>query len=30
MGIGGEIYLSSVATAAASALEGEITNPEVV
>jgi methanogen homoaconitase large subunit len=30
MGIGGEIYLSSVATAAASALEGEITEPEVV
>lgn len=30
MGIGGEIYLSSVTTAAASALEGEITNPEVV
>jgi methanogen homoaconitase large subunit len=29
MGIGGEIYLSSVATAAASALEGEITVPEV-
>jgi methanogen homoaconitase large subunit len=29
MGIGGEIYLSSVATAAASALEGEITEPEV-
>ena len=30
MGVGGEIYLSSVATAAASALEGEITTPEVV
>ncbi|MGA2121100.1 MAG: aconitase/3-isopropylmalate dehydratase large subunit family protein [Methanoregula sp.] len=30
MGVGGEIYLSSVATAAASALEGEITAPEVV
>jgi methanogen homoaconitase large subunit len=30
MGVGGEIYLSSVATAAASALEGEITEPEVV
>jgi methanogen homoaconitase large subunit len=29
MGVGGEIYLSSVATAAASALEGEITAPEV-
>jgi methanogen homoaconitase large subunit len=29
MGIGGEIYLSSVATAAASAIEGEITEPEV-
>ena len=29
MGIGGEIYLSSVSTAAASALEGEITEPEV-
>jgi methanogen homoaconitase large subunit len=29
MGVGGEIYLSSVATAAASALEGEITEPEV-
>jgi len=29
MGVGGEIYLSSVATAAASALEGEITQPEV-
>jgi methanogen homoaconitase large subunit len=29
MGVGGEIYLSSVATAAASALEGEITLPEV-
>jgi methanogen homoaconitase large subunit len=29
MGVGGEIYLSSVATAAASALEGEITVPEV-
>jgi len=28
MGVGGEIYLSSVATAAASALEGEITEPE--
>jgi len=28
MGIGGEIYLSSVATAAASAVEGEITEPE--
>jgi methanogen homoaconitase large subunit len=28
MGVGGEIYLSSVATAAASALEGEITAPE--
>ncbi|WP_292520092.1 aconitase/3-isopropylmalate dehydratase large subunit family protein [Methanoculleus sp.] len=30
MGVGGEIYLSSVATAAASALTGEITVPEVV
>jgi methanogen homoaconitase large subunit len=29
MGIGGKIYLSSVATAASSALEGEITQPEV-
>ena len=29
MGVGGEIYLGSVATAAASALEGEITQPEV-
>jgi methanogen homoaconitase large subunit len=29
MGVGGEIYLSSVATAGASALEGEITVPEV-
>jgi methanogen homoaconitase large subunit len=29
MGVGGEIYLSSVATAAASSLEGEITEPEV-
>ncbi|MFA5269534.1 MAG: aconitase/3-isopropylmalate dehydratase large subunit family protein [Methanoregula sp.] len=29
MGIGGEIYLSSVATAASSALEGEIAEPEV-
>jgi methanogen homoaconitase large subunit len=29
MGVGGEIYLASVATAAASALEGEITVPEV-
>lgn len=29
MGVGGEIYLSSVATAAASALLGEITEPEV-
>ncbi|MFA4877548.1 MAG: aconitase/3-isopropylmalate dehydratase large subunit family protein [Methanoregula sp.] len=29
MGVGGEIYLSSVATAAASALEGAITVPEV-
>jgi methanogen homoaconitase large subunit len=28
MGVGGEIYLSSVSTAAASALEGEITEPE--
>jgi methanogen homoaconitase large subunit len=28
MGVGGEIYLSSVATAAASALSGEITEPE--
>lgn len=28
MGVGGEIYLASVATAAASALEGEITEPE--
>jgi methanogen homoaconitase large subunit len=28
MGVGGEIYLSSVATAAASALAGEITEPE--
>jgi len=30
MGVGGEIYLSSVATAAASALAGEIAVPEVV
>jgi methanogen homoaconitase large subunit len=30
MGVGGEIYLSSVATAAASALTGEITVPEAV
>jgi methanogen homoaconitase large subunit len=30
MGVGGEIYLASVATAAASALEGEIAVPEVV
>jgi methanogen homoaconitase large subunit len=29
MGVGGEIYLSSVATAAASALAGEIAEPEV-
>lgn len=29
MGVGGEIYLSSVATAAASALTGTITEPEV-
>lgn len=29
MGVGGEIYLSSVATAGASALTGEITEPEV-
>lgn len=29
MGVGGEIYLVSVATAAASALEGEITEPEM-
>jgi methanogen homoaconitase large subunit len=29
MGIGGDIYLASVATAAASALEGEITEPGV-
>jgi methanogen homoaconitase large subunit len=29
MGVGGEIYLSSVATAATSALTGEITEPEV-
>lgn len=29
MGVGGEIYLSSVATAAASAIAGEITAPEV-
>jgi methanogen homoaconitase large subunit len=29
MGVGGAIYLGSVATAAASALEGEITEPEV-
>lgn len=28
MGVGGEIYLSSVATAAASSLSGTITNPE--
>jgi len=28
MGIGGKIYLSSVATAAASALAGVLTNPE--
>ncbi len=28
MGVGGEIYIGSVATAAASALEGEITEPE--
>jgi len=30
MGVGGEIYLSSAATAAASALAGEIAVPEVV
>jgi methanogen homoaconitase large subunit len=30
MGVGGEIYLSSVATAAASAITGVITVPEVV
>jgi methanogen homoaconitase large subunit len=30
MGVGGEIYLSSVATAATSALAGEITEPEAV
>lgn len=30
MGVGGEIYLSSVATAATSALTGEITAPEAV
>lgn len=30
MGVGGEIYLSSVATAGASALTGEITEPEVI
>ena len=29
MGVGGEIYLASIATAAASALKGEITSPEV-
>jgi methanogen homoaconitase large subunit len=29
MGVGGEIYLSSVATAAASAIKGEITVPEM-
>jgi methanogen homoaconitase large subunit len=29
MGVGGEIYLASVATAAASALSGELTEPEV-
>ena len=29
MGVGGEIYLASVATAAASALAGEIAEPEV-
>jgi methanogen homoaconitase large subunit len=29
MGVGGEVYLASVATAAASALEGEITEPGV-
>jgi methanogen homoaconitase large subunit len=29
MGVGGDIYLSSVATAAASALSGELTEPEV-
>ncbi|MFA5331226.1 MAG: aconitase/3-isopropylmalate dehydratase large subunit family protein [Methanoregula sp.] len=28
MGVGGEIYLGSIATAAASALKGEITSPE--
>ena len=30
MGVGGQIYLSSVATAAASALEGELAVPEVL
>ncbi|MEN6397105.1 MAG: aconitase/3-isopropylmalate dehydratase large subunit family protein [Methanoregula sp.] len=30
MGVGGEIYLASVSTAAASALTGEITSPEAV
>jgi len=29
MGVGGEIYIASVATAAASALAGEIAVPEV-
>jgi methanogen homoaconitase large subunit len=30
MGVGGDIYLGSVATAAASALRGEIAEPEVI
>jgi methanogen homoaconitase large subunit len=30
MGVGGEIYLASVATAAASALAGELTEPEAI
>jgi methanogen homoaconitase large subunit len=30
MGIGGEVYLASVSTAAASAVKGEIAPPEVL